>query len=135
MPHQIIEYSANLDEVLDVEELVAVMHDAAAAVEAFPLAGLRTRAVARQHYRVADNHDDNAFVHAVMRIGRGRTLDVRQEAGVTLFNALCAYLEPVQSGSPLAISYEIQEIDTDQRWNKNNLREYLKERAERKKSL
>ena len=91
MPHQIIEYSANLDEVLNVDELVAAMHDAAAAIEAFPLAGLRTRAVARQLYRIADKHKDNAFVHAVMRIGRGRTLEVRQEAGITLFNALCAY--------------------------------------------
>lgn len=135
MPHQIIEYSVNLDELLDVDELVATMHAAAAAVEAFPLAGLRTRAVARQHYRIADNHRDNAFVHVVMRIGRGRKLEARQEAGMTLFDALCAYLEPIQSRTPLAISYEVQEIDTDQRWNKNNLREYLKERAEQKKPI
>ena len=129
MPHQIIEYSANLDDVIDDDAMVAAMHEAASGVEAFPLAGLRTRAVARQHFRIADNHPDNAFVHAVMRIARGRTLEVRQAAGKELFAALCEFLEPVQSGSPLAISYEIQEIDPEQRWNRNNLRDYLARRA------
>jgi 5-carboxymethyl-2-hydroxymuconate isomerase len=129
MPHQIIEYSDNLDSVLDIDELVAVLHEAAAAVEAFPLAGLRTRAVARSKYRIADNHTDNSFVHVVMRIGRGRELEVRQKAGKQLFDTLCEFLQPIQSGAPLAISYEMQEIDTDVRWNKNNLRDYIAERG------
>lgn len=129
MPHQIIEYSDNLDSVLNIDELVAVLHEAAAAVEAFPLAGLRTRAVARSHYRIADNHADNSFVHVVMRIGRGRELDVRQAAGKQLFDTLCEFLRSIQSGTPLAISYEMQEIDTDVRWNKNNLRDYIAERS------
>ena len=129
MPHQIIEYSANLDALIDVDAMVAAMHEAASTVDAFPLAGLRTRAVARDHYRIADNHPDNAFVHAVMRIARGRELEVRQAAGRKLFTALCEFLDPVQSGSPLAISYEIQEIDPEQRWNRNNLRDYLARRA------
>jgi 5-carboxymethyl-2-hydroxymuconate isomerase len=98
-------------------------------VEAFPLAGLRTRAVGRSKYRIADSHADNSFVHVVMRIGRGRELEVRQKAGKQLFDTLCEFLQPIQSGAPLAISYEMQEIDTDVRWNKNNLRDYIAERG------
>jgi 5-carboxymethyl-2-hydroxymuconate isomerase len=81
--------------------------------------------VARQHYRIADGHLDNAFINVVLRLAPGRPFDVRKAAGETLFQALCDYLEPTYSSSPLAISYEIQELDADLRWKKNNLRDYL----------
>lgn len=129
MPHQIIEYSENLTSVLHIEELIDVLHETAATVEAFPLAALRTRAVCRSDYQIADNHPDNGFVHVVLRIAQGRPLEVRQAAGEKLFKALCDFLEPLQSSSPLAISFEMQEIDPELRWKKNNLREYLGRRA------
>lgn len=129
MPHQIIEYSANLAPELDIDGLVAVLHETAAGIDAFPPAGLRTRAGKREHYRVADNHPDNAFVHVVLRIAHGRSLTVQKAAGDKIFAALCDYLAPIQSKSPLAISFEMQEIDPDRRWKKNNLRDYLEQRA------
>jgi 5-carboxymethyl-2-hydroxymuconate isomerase len=125
MPHQIIEYSANLESVVDMEALVKVLHETAAGIEALPIGGLRTRAVARQHYRIADGHPENAFINVVLRLAPGRPFDVRKAAGEKLFQALCDYLEAVYSSSPLAISYEIQELDADLRWKKNNLRDYL----------
>ena len=44
------------------------MHDTAANVEALPLGGLRTRAVAREYYQIADSHPDNTFINVVLRI-------------------------------------------------------------------
>jgi 5-carboxymethyl-2-hydroxymuconate isomerase len=129
MPHQTIEYSANLEPELDVEALVRALHETAAGIDALPIGGLRTRAVARQHYRIADGHPDNGFINAFLRIAPGRSLEVRQAAGKELFQALCDYLEPIYSSSPLAISYEVQELDADLRWKKSNLREYMSERA------
>lgn len=128
MPHQIIEYSANLEPSLRLPELIAMLHETAASVDAFPLAGLRTRAVRRDHYRIADNHAENGFVHVVLRIAHGRPLDVRQAAGKRIFAALCSHLEPIFSSSPLAISFEMQEIDPELRWKQNNLRGYLAKR-------
>ena len=128
MPHQIIEYSANLESVLRLPELVARLHDTAANIDAFPLAGLRTRAVRRDHYRIADDHPENGFVHVVLRIAHGRSLDVQKAAGNRIFEALCAYLDPIYCQSPLAISFEMQEINPDLRWKQNNLREYLARR-------
>jgi 5-carboxymethyl-2-hydroxymuconate isomerase len=125
MPHQIIEYSANLESVVDMDALVKVLHETAAGIEALPIGGLRTRAVARQHYRIADGHPENAFINVVLRLAPGRPFDVRKAAGEKLFQALCDYLEAVYSSSPLAIAYEIQELDADLRWKKNNLRDYL----------
>ena len=128
MPHQIIEYSANLEPTLRLSELIATLHETAASVEAFPLAGLRTRAVRRDHYKIADDHPENGFVHVVLRIAHGRPLEVRQDAGNRIFEALCDHLEPIYSKSPLAISFEMQEINPDLRWKQNNLREYLAKR-------
>lgn len=132
MPHQIIEYSANLESSVDIDALVTVLHETAAGIDALPIGGLRTRAVARQHYRIADGHPDNAFINVVLRLAPGRPFDVRKAAGEKLYEALCDYLEPVFTSSPLAISYEIQELDADLRWKKNNLRDYLAKREKEK---
>lgn len=128
MPHQVIEYSANLEPRLRLPDLVAVLHETAASIDAFPLAGLRTRAVRRDAYRIADDHRDNGFVHVVLRIAHGRPLDIQKDAGERIFEALCKHLEPVYAESPLAISFEMQEINPDLRWKRNNLREYLAKR-------
>lgn len=132
MPHQTIEYSANLEPELDIEALVKVLHETAAGIDALPIGGLRTRAVAREHYRIADGHPDNTFINVFLRIAPGRPFDVRKAAGEKLFQALCDYLEEIYSSTPLAISYEIQELDADLRWKKNNIREYLAAREKEK---
>lgn len=130
MPHQIIEYSANLGSRIDIDALVAALHQAAADIDALPVGGLRTRAVAREHYRIADGHPDNQFINVTLRLAAGRSTAVRKAAGDTLFTALCDFLQAAYSSSPLAISYEIQEIDAELRWKKNNLRDYLARRHE-----
>ena len=128
MPHQIIEYSANLESRLDIQALVARLHGAAAGIPGLPLGGLRTRVARREVYAIADCHPDNAFVHLILKLGHGRPLDRRREFGEALFAALCEILEPVSSTSPLAISLEIQEIHPELTWKKNNLRRYIIER-------
>jgi len=129
MPHQIIEYSANLEQRMDIQALVDGLHDAAAAIDGLPLGGLRTRAARRGHYQVADQHPDNAFVHVVLKLGHGRTPEQKKAYGEALFAALCRLLEPVSSTSPLAISFEVQEIHRELTWKKNNLRDYMASRA------
>ena len=130
MPHQVIEYSNNLSDHVDVAELVGTMHEVAAGVEAFPLGGLRTRAVSREHYRIADGHPDNCFVNVTMRFAMGRSSEVVRDAGETLFTALVEFLDPVFANTPLAISLELQEINPDARWKKNNIRDFLKQRSD-----
>ena len=132
MPHQTIEYSANLEPELKIDALVTTLHETAAGIDALPIGGLRTRAVAREHYRIADGHPDNTFINVFLRIAPGRPFDVRKAAGEKLFQALCDYLEEIYSSTPLAISYEIQELDAELRWKKNNIREYLAAREREK---
>jgi 5-carboxymethyl-2-hydroxymuconate isomerase len=131
MPHQIIEYSANLESRIDMEFVVDALHETAMAIEGLPVGGLRTRAAKRETYQVADRHPDNAFVHLVLKLGHGRSAEKRREFGEALFASLCELLEPVSSTSPLAISFEIQEIHPELTWKKNNLRDYIARRESR----
>lgn len=132
MPHLIIEHSANLGARIDIDELVDGMHERALSIDGLPLGGLRTRAQAREHYRIADRHPDNAFVHVILKLGHGRPLEKRREFGEQLFAALCDLLEPASSTSPLAISFEVQEIHPELTWKQNNLRDYIAEREARR---
>jgi 5-carboxymethyl-2-hydroxymuconate isomerase len=72
MVHVVIEYSANLAEVVDIQELVDIVHSAALTDGLAAAAGLRTRAVARDQYRIADGRPEFGFVAVVARIGPGR---------------------------------------------------------------
>ena len=129
MPHLTIEYTANLEPQLQLPQLIDALHKVAASVEALPLAGLRTRAERRDHYRIADGHADNAFVHLSLRIAHGRSLEVRQAAGELLFAALCRELQPLLATRPLAVSFEISEIDPVLNYKGGNIREYLTQRG------
>lgn len=130
MPHQIIEYSENLRQRLDISKLVASLHSCAAQIEALPLAGLRTRAFAAEHYAIADKHPDNAYIAVYLRLGQGRSEALREALGKELYECLCVSTAELQANTPLALSYEVQEIDPVTRWNKNNLRDYLAKRQE-----
>lgn len=128
MPHQIIEYSRNLAPQLDITKLIAALHSCAAQIDALPLAGLRTRAFIAEDYAIADQHPDNAYLAVTLRIGQGRSEALREEIGKALYECLCAFTADLQASTPLALSYEVQEIDPVTRWNKNNLREHLAKR-------
>lgn len=130
MPHQIIEYSKNLTPQLDITKLIEALHGCAAQIEALPLAGLRTRAFVAEDYAIADQHPDNAYIAVYLRIGQGRSEALRAEIGNALYECLCAFTAELQANTPLALSYEVQEIDPVTRWNKNNLREHLAKRLQ-----
>lgn len=127
MPHQVIEYSANLDADIDIDQLVATMHDEAVAIDALPIGGIRTRAVRRDHYRIADSHPDNTFINVTLRVAP-RTPEIKKDAGERLFQALRGFIQPVFDKRPVSLSLEIQEIDPENRWKHSNIRDYLAQR-------
>jgi len=129
MPHLIIEYSSNLENDIDFSELVRVMHETAVSIEALPIGGIRTRAVQRDNFRVADGHPDNGFINTTLRIAEGRSFEVQKGAGATLFAALKDFVAGAYQRRPLALSLEIQKIDPETRWKESNIREYLARRA------
>ena len=71
MPHFTIEYSAHLDERLDMAEVVDV-----------PLGGIRVRAVRYEHYAIADGRPAYGFLDMVLRLGEGRDLATRKHVSL-----------------------------------------------------
>jgi 5-carboxymethyl-2-hydroxymuconate isomerase len=128
LPHVVVEYSANLEGRLDFPALLKTLRDTAVDTGIFPLGGTRVRAYRADHYLVADGHADNAFVHIVMRIGHGRDLDTRKRAAQAVFDAACGSLAALYDAGPLGISFEVQEIEPQLSFKKNNLHEYVKQR-------
>jgi 5-carboxymethyl-2-hydroxymuconate isomerase len=128
MPHVIVEYSANLRDRIELPRLLDRLHASALTTGVFPLGGLRTRAVERAAYKIADGHPDNGFVHVTLRIGHGRDAETKMRAAQTVFAELCAHLEPLLAVSPLGITFEVQELDPVLSFKRNNLHDYVKAR-------
>jgi 5-carboxymethyl-2-hydroxymuconate isomerase len=128
MAHILIEYSANLAERIDLPQLLRALHASALATGIFPIGGVRTRAYEAEHYRIADGHPDNAFVHTMLRVGHGRDVETRKRACEAIFGTLCDQLADLFERMPLGLSLEMQEIDPVLTLKKNNLHEYVKKR-------
>jgi 5-carboxymethyl-2-hydroxymuconate isomerase len=129
MPHLVVEYSANLEGKLDIDALLDRLHASALETGMFPLGGIRVRAYRADHYRIADCEPGNAFVHVTATVGSGRELTRREAASQHIFAALCDELEALSAGSPLAISFNMREFDPVLNYKKNNLHEYVRQRA------
>ena len=126
MPHFTIEYSANLDDRLDIGAACEVVRKAAVETGIFPLGGIRVRAVRCEDYAIADARQDYGFLDMVLRIGEGRDLATRQKAGEHVFQALSKHLDPVFADSKFALSFDMQINDKDTSWKRNNIHDALK---------
>jgi 5-carboxymethyl-2-hydroxymuconate isomerase len=126
MPHLNIEYSANLEEALDIQALVDTIHETALSTGIFPLGGVRTRAEPRKYHRIANGDPSAGYIHMIVRIGPGRDLETRRNAGERIFGALCDFTDALYRSRPLALSFELHEIPKEMAWRKNNLHELLK---------
>lgn len=129
MPHFSIEYSANLDERLDMAEVCEIVRKAAGETGIFPIGGIRVRAIRCEHYAIADGKRDYGFLAMLLRLGEGRDLAARQRAGEHVFKALSAHLDPIFASSKFALSFDMQINDAATSWKRNNIHDALKAEA------
>lgn len=130
MAHITIEHSANLADHHDIQALVGAVHEAAAAHGLAPLDGLRTRAVARTHYHIADGDPDYAFVAIAVRVGPGRDDAARRSYLEAILDAAEAHIGATPSPLAVAWSAEVTESDAAFRINRNEVRARMAERAQ-----
>ena len=121
MPHVTVEYSANLEHLVDMQSVIDAVHAAALATGFVPLDGLRTRASPRSTYRIGDGHANNAFVGVAIRLGPGRSAEEKQLLLGAVLDAVESTLGPRVAANAM-LSAEWTEIDPDARINRNNLR-------------
>jgi 5-carboxymethyl-2-hydroxymuconate isomerase len=126
MPHFTIEYSANIEALVDMGEVVEVYRRAAVETGIFPLGGIRVRAIKCEHYAIADGRPNFGFLDMVLRLGEGRDLATRKKAGEHIFKALSAQLDPVFASNKFALSFDMQINDKETSWKRNDIHDVLK---------
>jgi len=127
MPHQILEVSPNIETMLDLNGLVKALHDCVGRQDALALGGIRTRVYTASHTLIADESSDYGFIAVYLRIAEGRSEEVRKKMGEELMQCLCDFVDKQLGSAPLALSYEVQEIQKEMRWNRNRVPEFMGE--------
>jgi 5-carboxymethyl-2-hydroxymuconate isomerase len=123
MPHLTIEYSANIEAEVPPQRMLEEFHRTAIEIGIAEPVGVRTRLERRDHYRVGDDGNDNAFVHIVARMRSGRTAEQKNALLEALMDRANKTLAPAFDARGVALSIEVQEIDPEFRVMRNGLRE------------
>ncbi|MEZ5811216.1 MAG: 5-carboxymethyl-2-hydroxymuconate Delta-isomerase [Rhizobiaceae bacterium] len=129
MPHLTIEYSANLDGMVDIDRLCAELLDAAMSTGIFEIGAPRVRAIRCDHFAIADRHDANAFVDMSLRVGQGRSAEQKRRAGEAIYAAASARLAALFETPHFALSLEVREIDKALSWKKNSMHARLRDQG------
>lgn len=124
MPHLIYEITDNLDVAdADIKGLLRksnqVLIDQGGV---YPTGGIRSRVIWLKDYCVADGaQSSDAFVHATLKIGAGRSDEAKQKTGDELFAMLSDHFAAFVERHGLALSMEIAEFSEAGTWKKNNI--------------
>lgn len=130
MPHFILEYTDNLKAEGDIpgvlKKVVAVLINQNGA---FPIGGLRARAIELADYEIADGEEDYAFVHATLKIGAGRSEAVKKAAFDQVFETIKDHFADLYAKRYLALSMEILEFSEAGTYKHNNIHARFKARS------
>ena len=113
MAHFHIDYSANLETIIDMTALCEAIRACAAASETFPTAGVRVRATRVDHYAMADGQKSHGFIDMSVRLRAGRSDEVKQHAIAEIFATLKDFTAQAMETHSIAISAEMRDIDAD----------------------
>jgi 5-carboxymethyl-2-hydroxymuconate isomerase len=108
MPHLTLEYSDNID--VDVQPLLARLHEELVATGAINLKGIKSRAIQHTQYRIADGNPDYAFVHVGLLIREGRPIEVQKDATRRVMKVLKETFGILFEQRKLSLSVDLKEM-------------------------
>lgn len=127
MPHFIVEYTDNIKKEADIPNLLKKVNDVLICrSHLFPTGGIRSRAIELQDYRVADGAEDDAFVHAIVKIGAGRSAEHKKETCDELFEVIKDHFADLFTSRYLALSMELIEFSEEGTYKYNNIHKRFK---------
>lgn len=124
MPHLVILYTPNLEAEVDISKLCRSLADTMLTVrdevgkQVFPTGGVRVLAYPARHYALADGgtagraaggNGEYGFMYLNLRMGRGRSAEVKSQAGTALKTAAMAYMQPILDTRPVGVTLQIDE--------------------------
>lgn len=127
MPHFIIEYTDNIKDDIQIDDLLKKVNEVLISYSSiFPVGGIRSRAIELKHYLIADGTEDDAFVHATLKIGSGRQENDKREVCDKLFDVIQSHFANLFSKRYLALSMELAEFSEFGTYKKNNIHQRYK---------
>ena len=125
MPHFQIEYSANLEAVVDIGQLCEAIRARAATIETFPVAGIRVRATRVDHVAMADGNPKHGFIDLSVRLREGSPDAVKCDAIDQVFAKLKDFMTPAMASHSIALSAEMRDINADLSPKFGTIRDHL----------
>ncbi|PAV28884.1 5-carboxymethyl-2-hydroxymuconate isomerase [Virgibacillus profundi] len=121
MPHFYIEYTNNLKTEADIPQLLQTVNEVFRSHNhIIPVAGLRIRAIELTDYLIADGSADDAFVHATLKLGKGRSEKDKKNLSDDLFKRMENHFADLFVKRYLALSMEVYEF-SNPTYKKNNI--------------
>ena len=108
MPHLTLEYTDNIE--VDVQPLLARLHEEVVATGAINLKGIKSRAIRHTQYRIADGDPDYAFVHVGLLIREGRPIEIQKEATQRVMKILKETFGHHFENGYLSLSVDLKEM-------------------------
>lgn len=108
MPHLTLEYSDNME--VDVQSLLARLHEEVVATGAINLKGIKSRAIKHTQYRIADGDPDYAFVHVGLLIREGRPIEIQKEATQRVMKVLKETFGYLFEKRKLSLTVDLKEM-------------------------
>jgi 5-carboxymethyl-2-hydroxymuconate isomerase len=124
MPHLVILYTSNLETATDMGALCRKLADTMLGIrdeagkQVFPTGGVRVLAYPATHYALADGGaagraagvgEDYGFIYLNLRMGRGRSPEVKRRTGEMLESAAMTHLSPLLAAKPVGVTLQIDE--------------------------
>lgn len=129
MPHATVEYTDNIADRADIPALLRMMADKFCSADGvFPVGGVRVRALRLSEYAIAGGAEAYAFMHISVKIGAGRTEDVRKAFFAGLFDDIKHHLKPLLDEGLLALSMYVDEVDETESYRQNGIHKRLSAR-------
>lgn len=115
MPHLVILYTPNLEAKTDLSRLCRVLADEMLAIldeegkQVFPTGGTRVLAFPAAHCAVADGRGDYGFMYLNLRMGSGRSGEVKKDTGDRLLGRVKEHMAPVFDHELVGVTLQIDE--------------------------
>ncbi|SFC71669.1 5-carboxymethyl-2-hydroxymuconate delta isomerase [Bacillus sp. OV322] len=127
MPHIIIEYTDNIKQEANIPFLLEkISKSLIARASIFPVGGIRLRAIELKEYLIADGEEDYAFVHAICKIGSGRSEEDKKAVCADMFEIIKKHFSSLMEKRYLALSLELYEFGEAGTMKYNNIHERFK---------
>ena len=125
MPHFHIEYSSNLEQVVDIGGLCEIIRATAAEIDTFPTPGIRVRATRVDYLAMADGDPKHGVIDLSIRLREGRADDVKKDAITRIFTALKVFMAPAMETRSVSLSAEMRDIDANLSPKFGNVRDHM----------